>query len=223
MDYTSTDNRALAEEMKYRIQPFLVSRQYYSKNLSNLISSDFLDLKVCYYILVDKGKRMLVSHGVLETYGLSADLVRSQALKNLKQSCCYGIRTMEEVLARMGIPGMLDSPGIQSPVSIYVLTNADGYLGAAGLFLDSLLADFAETINGSFFVIPSSIHEVLLIPESSETDIGYLDSIICEVNISQVTPEKVLSDHAYYYNKETRQLQTENYREEESDEGQKHD
>lgn len=211
MPYTSEETTTLAEEIKHRVQPFLVSRRYYDESLSDLTSSDFLDLKVCYYVPDENGKRLLISDKLLESHGIPADSIKSQALENLKLSCCYGIRTMEEVLTRMGAAEMLPKHNLQSPFPIYVLTNTNNYLGAAGILLDGLLADFAETIEDSFFVLPSSLHEVLLVPESSGVDTGHLNEIIRAVNTSQVAPQEVLSDHAYYYDRETGQLQTENY------------
>lgn len=200
---------SVAEEIKRRVQPFLVSRQRYDENLSALVSSDFLDLKVCYCIPEDGGKMLLVSNKLLETHGIPADSVKSQALENLKLSCCYGIQTLDEMFARMGAAEMLPSPDPRLPFPIYALTNTSGYLGAAGLLLDGLLADFAEMIEDSFFVIPSSIHEILLVPGRIEMDIEHLNEIIRAVNISQVSPDEALSDHAYYYDRETGQLQTE--------------
>ena len=95
------------------------------------------------------------------------------------------------------------TPDLQSPLQIYILTNTKGFLGASGLLLEDLLTDFADLIENSFFILPSSIHEVLLVPESSGIDIGTLSEMVCAVNKSHVSPQEVLSDHAYHYDRET--------------------
>lgn len=212
MTDTATDRGALTipgiEDIKCRIQPLLISRKYYDEKLSDLVSSDFLDLKVCYYIPDDDGIR-LISNKLLNAQDIPADLIRSQALENIRSSCSYGIRDLEGVLTHMCGSKMLDTPDLRSPFPIYVLTNAKGFLGAAGLLLDSLLADFSDLIENSFFILPSSIHEVLLVPESNGMDMETLSEMVCAVNKSHVSPQEVLSDHAYHYDRNTRQIRTE--------------
>lgn len=211
MTDTATDRGALTipgiEDIKCRIQPLLISRKYYDEKLSDLVSSDFLDLKVCYYIPDDDGIR-LISNKLLNAQDIPADLIRSQALENIRLSCSYGIRDLEGVLTHMCAPKMLDAPDLRSPFPIYVLTNAKGFLGAAGLLLDSLLADLADLIENSFFILPSSIHEVILVPEGNGMDIRSLSEMIRAVNESEVSPQEVLSDHAYHYDRKTRQIRT---------------
>ena len=191
----------MTRDIRSRIQPLLVSRQYYNEKLSNLVSNGFLDLKVCYYIS-DDGMRM-ISNELLHTLDIPADLIRSQALENMQSSHSYGIRDLEGVLIHMCATKMPCTPDLQSPLQIYILTNTKGFLGASGLLLEDLLADFADLIENSFFILPSSIHEVLLVPESSGIDIGTLSEMVCAVNKSHVSPQEVLSDHAYHYDRET--------------------
>ncbi len=193
----------MTRDIRSRIQPLLVSRQYYNEKLSNLVSNGFLDLKVCYYISDDDGGMRMISNELLHTLDIPADLIRSQALENMQSSHSYGIRDLEGVLIHMCATKMPCTPDLQSPLQIYILTNTKGFLGASGLLLEDLLTDFADLIENSFFILPSSIHEVLLVPESSGIDIGTLSEMVCAVNKSHVSPQEVLSDHAYHYDRET--------------------
>ena len=111
-------NFHLTGDIKYRIQPLLVSRQYYNEKLSNLVSNDFLDLKVCYYISDDDGTLQLISNGLLNAQDIPADFIRSQALENIRSSQSYGIRNLEEVLIRMCATKMPYAPDLQSPLQI---------------------------------------------------------------------------------------------------------
>ncbi len=167
------------------------------------MSNGFLDLKVCYYISDDDGGMRMISNELLHTLDIPADLIRSQALENMQSSHSYGIRDLEGVLIHMCATKMPCTPDLQSPLQIYILTNTKGFLGASGLLLEDLLTDFADLIENSFFILPSSIHEVLLVPESSGIDIGTLSEMVCAVNKSHVSPQEVLSDHAYHYDRET--------------------
>ena len=57
-------------------------------------------------------------------------------------------------------------------------------------------------INDNFFVIPSSIHELILIPESFGMNRQQLEAMVKEINETEVAREEVLSDTVYYYDRE---------------------
>lgn len=63
-----------------------------------------------------------------------------------------------------------------------------------------MLEDFADA-HGSFYVIFSSVHEVLLIPTTDSSDIDFLSRINQEVNVSEVMQDEILGTKAYYYAK----------------------
>ena len=59
--------------------------------------------------------------------------------------------------------------------------------------------DAAEKLGGDFYVLPSSIHEVLLVRDNGEMTAKDLEAIVREVNATQVAPEEQLTDHVYHY------------------------
>lgn len=195
------------KDIRYHIQPVLVSRKCYEeKKPSGLMNSDFLDLKVCYGIS-HRGSSMFIPDSLPEAYGIPASLIRTQALENIRSSSMYSIESLDDILARFGVPGMPYDTGGGMPTPIYVLTNTAGYLGAAGILLDGLLAGFSRRIGSSFYVLPSSIHEVLLIPDTRDMDPTSLSHIVQEVNGSDIIrPDEVLSDHVYRYDIKTHKL-----------------
>ena len=69
-----------------------------------------------------------------------------------------------------------------------------------------VLARIAEELNENFFVIPSSIHEVLLVPESAGFDRKGLEAMLQDVNETQLLPEEILSDNVYYYIRSAKRL-----------------
>lgn len=87
---------------------------------------------------------------------------------------------------------------------LYVLSNHRKINGAAVMLYPGLLEEMYEGFSGNFFIIPSSVHEVLLIKETGDQDEEFLNRMVKEVNESQVEPEEVLSDHVYYYSAEHR-------------------
>ena len=104
---------------------------------------------------------------------------------------CYGIFRLAE-----------ESKKVLRKECLYVLSNQRKINGAAVVLYPKLLDELYEGFSGNYFVIPSSVHEVLLIKETEEGEEAFLNRMVKEVNESQVEPEEVLSDHVYYYSAE---------------------
>jgi len=93
----------------------------------------------------------------------------------------------EEMMPPMDVPQLM------------VLTNDQALYGAGALFYPGQLDTIASQIGSDYFVIPSSIHEVLILPDDGTIDRHAIESMIQEVNMTAVAPEERLSDHAYHY------------------------
>lgn len=88
---------------------------------------------------------------------------------------------------------------------MYVLTNVKSINGAACLLYKDILMKFAEKINSDLYILPSSIHEIIILPveEGSNKKVNkkVLEELVTSVNNEQVSPEEVLSDNVYYYSR----------------------
>lgn len=118
------------------------------------------------------------------------DEVLTDAIANAKVNLPATIESIEDVLGLGADPGQ---------PSFYVLSNAKRHFGAAELLDDELLKDFHDRIGEDFHVIPSSIHEALLIPDSIRIPAAELRDMCIDVNTSVVKPDDVLDDHIYAY------------------------
>jgi len=110
-----------------------------------------------------------------------------------------GLNKQEVVLASLNqmmqeMMGM-DSPAIEDDErTIFVLTNEDRTLGSALITRDGVLQDISEKIGGSYYVLPSSIHELLIAPMNGAFSREELSNMVREVNASEVSAEDFLSD-----------------------------
>lgn len=86
---------------------------------------------------------------------------------------------------------------------MYVLSNRQRMNGAITILYSKCLEKIGNILKENFYLIPSSIHEMILIKESGVESIEYLNEMIKEVNASAVIPEEVLADRAYYYDRNT--------------------
>ena len=86
------------------------------------------------------------------------------------------------------------------------MTNRQEVNGASVLLYDDVLQTFALKKKTDFYILPSSVHEVLLIPADNQISMSTLSSMVRDVNSSQLAREEILSDHVYYYSLETDQI-----------------
>lgn len=87
-------------------------------------------------------------------------------------------------------------------IEMYVLTNKNRINGAAVIFYDQVLKQFADSVEKDLIIIPSSIHEVILIPDNNSITEEEINEMIKEVNQTELNPVEILSEHAYLYKRD---------------------
>ena len=85
---------------------------------------------------------------------------------------------------------------------MYILTNKERSLGAGTFLYPGVLKQAEELLGARFYVLPSSVHECILIPEEDGMTQEALTGLVTEINENQVDPREVLSNQAYYYRAE---------------------
>ena len=94
-----------------------------------------------------------------------------------------------------------------NPNEMYILSNPSKMFGAASVLDTETIPKVCDIMGDDVFIIPSSIHEVLVIPMSSDISLAALSAMVQQVNATQVPPEEVLSNHAYYFLRAKNMLQ----------------
>lgn len=196
-----TDFEAVKGLICFRV----VDRERNREWLKGMPHRDFLDLAVIYYIPVtvaDASGSITVTDSTARLWqACEGDLYR-HAVENTKRMLPVELRPVEDIIreALMDVdapPGQADSvPGLP----LYVLRCGKGERAtAAAVLYESALREFGRQ-HGDFYILPSSIHEVILAPaDRGAADAGYFCSAVREVNQAHVAPDEVLSDNAYYY------------------------
>lgn len=83
--------------------------------------------------------------------------------------------------------------------SMYVLSNHSKLFGASCILYQNLLKKISEHFSSSLYILPSSIHEVIIIPSNDCSSLSQFTQMVQEVNETQLSAEEILSDHAYFY------------------------
>lgn len=138
----------------------------------------------------------VVKHGVAETIGVSEAELFKMADDNLERTG-FRLRKMSEVMSEMmGIP---EDEFPDEGIKLHVLTNKDCYIGAACIMGAGVKEKIREQLGSEYYILPSSIHELLIIPDDGEISVADLSVMVKEVNRTEVAPRDILSDHVYRY------------------------
>ncbi|QHI73078.1 DUF5688 family protein [Aminipila terrae] len=198
--------------VKDKITFKLINAEMNKELLKNVPHSDYLDLTLVYQVQLDikddGNPTILVSNTLLESWKISKGKLHEYAEQNTSKLLPYEIQSMEDLIGEM--VGMLeeDVQALKDENSnvMYVLTNKKKINGAACLLYDDVLKNFAEKHNCDFYMLPSSTHEVLLIPDNNLVNSKELQAMVKEVNATEVAPDEVLSNNVYYYSRKTSEL-----------------
>lgn len=118
----------------------------------------------------------------------------------------FNSQNFSDSLAFPGSCAFCDSSPSDSLPSLYVLTNRSGIHGASCLLYHDIIKDFADRIGSDILILPSSIHEVILIPDNNIFDYQEIREMVKKVNSEDVPAEDCLSDQLYFYSRKQKRL-----------------
>lgn len=209
------------ESVKDRIMYKLVNYDRNRQLLKEVPHRKMLDLAVAYEYFLDtdddRSASILIRNDHMEAWGVTSDELYAVALKNTPELMGYRLCSIEEIVREIyGI--RVDSlPDSEKPekntMPMYVLTNEHKFHGAGCILYSNLLKKIADEWDCNIRVIPSSIHETILIPMSAAGNCEVTSQMVREVNQTQVSPEEILSDHVYQFNRETGKITMQEERE----------
>lgn len=188
-------------KVKERICYRLIRRQGNEELLKDIPYVEFLDLAICFYYAYSGrtlGEGIIQIHNShMDLWGIKIRDLMKLAEENTPRLFPEKLSPMTEVLEEiMEVGGKLDSAG---EIPLNVLTNGRRTNGAACILYPGTLEKIAARNQRSFYIIPSSIHEVILLEETGEEIPSELKRMIYEVNRTHVAAEEVLSDNLYFY------------------------
>ena len=93
-----------------------------------------------------------------------------------------------------------NSPAPVEDFTMLILSNTDLYFGAAALFYPEIKQRIADITGGSFYILPSSVHELIILPDNGTQDERALAQMVRSVNSAEVAPEEQLGNKLLYYN-----------------------
>ena len=198
------------DTIKDKIVYKVVNYRSNEKLLEQVPHKRILDLAVVFYCLLDneygKSATALIYNNNLKNWNVTIDDVYKAALKNTPDLLHSKISSMAALFEKCGVNVDGEEVDLKDyvPSDMYVLTNESKLNGAACILYENVLYDFAQKLGADLYILPSSVHEVILLPKLSMFEKDELVNMVKEVNTEGVAADEVLSDHVYEYNRTER-------------------
>lgn len=193
------------EAIKDRLMMQVINTKGNEELLRDIPHVDFADLSLVYRFVFNTEpflETCIVTNNLMHGYGIAHKQLHADALKSSTNNFPVTIKPLQEVLYEpQGFCQESDSD-----LSLYIATIKGFSYGASCLCYPDFFERAAEVMKGSFYVLPSSIHEVFLCPANPDDPadqrsgtVKNLKDIVLTVNRTEVDPKEKLSDSVYYY------------------------
>ncbi len=198
------------DTIKDKIVYKVVNYRSNEKLLEQVPHKRILDLAVVFYCLLDneygRSATALIYNNNLKNWNVTIDDVYKAALKNTPDLLHSKISSMAALFEKCGVNVDGEEVDLKDyvPSDMYVLTNESKLNGAACILYENVLYDFAQKLGADLYILPSSVHEVILLPKLSMFEKDELVNMVKEVNTEGIAADEVLSDHVYEYNRTER-------------------
>lgn len=189
----------------------LVNYEKNEKKLQNLPHIKYLDFAIIFQIVASKDSTKAlaaITYPLFEKWEITMEELIRVAMENTEKLMPYEIINLNDYVDEYfkEFDFSNQSKPKKDDLEMYVLTNKEHTRGATSILYPNLLSSIAQKINDDLIIIPSSIHEVILVAASSATASNATQDLcefICEVNSSQLADEEVLAERYYVYDRQT--------------------
>ncbi|MBQ7933815.1 MAG: hypothetical protein IJ327_03385 [Lachnospiraceae bacterium] len=194
------------QQVKGRICYRLIHKERNKQLLKQIPYVTYLDLAICFfYAYEDKrlGKgTILIYRNHMELWQVTVEDLMRYAIENTPRLYPGEVRSMEDMLRQL-----LQSEEMQREIPVpedmpmMVVGNQSGCFGATVMLYGDFWEQLANDWQERFYILPSSIHEVILLKDDGQEDPVKLQEMVQEINHCEVDPTEVLSDSIYHYDR----------------------
>ncbi len=205
------------EQIKDKIGCRLINRDNNQETLSQMPYTLMEDLAVTYYVqmsLFGGGLGSVpINQNLMANYGVDVQTLHEQAMSNMETLSPTVIKPLAEIAHEMLLSNFMSENNVGEKeaekmlvdinppgrMQILCVTNKSGINGAACMANPEVQQQVGEIIGEDYYILPSSIHETLVVAKSESEDYLELQEMVQEINQREVAPEERLSDYVYEY------------------------
>lgn len=174
---------------------------------------NFEDLSVVYRAITGISNSgvsgFLITNDIAEVEGLTENELYQFAFENTKRLFPFKSERIEVIMRRLmrrwgadeeeikeAFPGYTKTPLKER---VYVVTNKHDFFGANALLYNDVIADVANKIGTDCYILPSSVHDLIVLSTEIYYKQNKLANIVKTTNNESVRPSERLSDSVYMY------------------------
>ena len=180
------------EKIKSQIVYKLVNTKQNEQMLKKVPNLPILDFSIVFYLLISENEdgecSVLIRNEHMNLWKVPISVLYQMAKKNTPKLCPYCIKSICECIQ---IP--------EEESAFQILTNEKGIHGATAILYPNMPQKIRQLVESNYYLIPSSIHEFLIVPEIHGVQADSLCRILKEVNATEIEPEEYLGDEIYYF------------------------
>ena len=223
VDYNKDIKVSSYDEVKDRLYISLIAQKGNEELLKTIPHKEVADMAIIYRIDAtgsfnqeNTQASIIVKNELFSVWNVKEEALHQDALENSPKIHPAKITSMKEMMMNL-MPVSLEKDILEelqeemitaAPVGAYILGNDAGVNGAAVCFYPGFLDECVEKMNGDFYLLPSSVHEMILHPDKDVDDPMYFKDMVTEINATQVAPEERLTDNAYHYDSKNKLFET---------------
>lgn len=184
-----------------KIAAKLINTNQNREYLEDKPHTDIADLSAVYYIDLRSDSlgnmSTVITDSLLAQYGITLEKLHEIAIQNMVTKARFC--NMFEILSELMSDSLPQDEFCPTDNMMFVLTNESKLNGAAMLLCPETMDKIAELVGSSYYILPSSIHETLVVPFSDGMNVEELKNMVHEVNSTQLSADEILSDNVYIY------------------------
>lgn len=212
--------------IKERIAYKIINRKMNESLLEKVPYVPFLDLAIVFYVVLEKKQgcnaTILIHNSHMEMWKTNTKELYELASVNTKKIFAPDLKSMDEVMREIlkreifgeaseevtdiEFDEIFELTEQEEKYPMYVLSNVQRLNGACAILYDDVLKDIARRIGSDLWIVPSSIHETLLIPHEAGKSFEELKQMVQEVNETTLEESEILSDHPYFYSQKENRI-----------------
>lgn len=210
------------EYVKDKLYPKIINLEKNKEFLKNVPYREIYDLALIAYISMedvsDGQATITVNNKNLEMWGVTKEEIFEVAFLNASENTPPILEKMTTVMRDIlkeksnalemneteeDIDRVIDIMEENNGNIMYILTNSNKLNGAYCMVYEEYLRKFAQSIECDLYILPSSIHEVLIIPMDYGVTKEELENMVRSINNTELSPGEVLSDNVYEFYRES--------------------
>ena len=197
------------EKVKDRIFPRLVNSETNKDYLADKPHRSIEDLSIIYSLRVDENERGLalitVTYRILDLWNITEEELHDIAVENLSRTKPFICELRTALFGGLETGGLSIDDLNEAEMPFFILTCQNKTHGAIMATNTAVMDRLTEKL-GKLYILPSSVEEVIIAPQTAVDDVQFLSNLVKSVNETDVRPEDKLSDNVYEYDIDTHNL-----------------